>query len=139
MFEPQKPVRLPGVARWLLIRLATYPLIALAIGQAFVGIAGFGRGIAAALVAELFCAFWIFTHRECAARRQLTTESSSSNNADQPRIKKRELVPDVIRNLGSGAHRRAGEVAAASVPCSSSCWLRSFRARPRVISCSATV
>ena len=139
MFEPQKPVRLPGVARWLLIRLATYPLIALAIGQAFVGIAGFGRGIAAALVAELFCAFWIFTHRECAARRQLTTESSSSNNADQPRIKKPELVPDMIRNHGSGAHRRPGEVAAASVPLQLLLLAAQFRARPRVISCSATV
>lgn len=79
------------------MRFLVYLLIALAIGQAFVGIAGFGKGgelVAAALVAELFCAFWIFTHREHAARRQLIAKSP--NMVDHPKTDKPELVPDVI-------------------------------------------
>jgi hypothetical protein len=69
------------IATWVTRRLIVYLLIALVVGQAFVGIAGLARGgewVIAALCAELFCVSWIFLHRD---RTQTYKRSSAQENA----------------------------------------------------------
>jgi hypothetical protein len=83
------------VRRWLVTRLAAYFMIALLVGQAFIGIAGFGQGgewITAAVACELFCALWIASHFGGLSRLRLplfvptysnALDSRESNSAPQ--------------------------------------------------------
>ncbi len=55
------------LVRWLGARFVIYLMAALFAAQAFIGIAGTGKGgewIIAALACEMFCALWMMTHHE---------------------------------------------------------------------------